>query len=320
MEPVVICTGFHLSGLHLRPEFMLSGVTVSCFLFSYLVVLAVDGARFAVKVPGRNLLLMGMMSAGLVAHTIFLLHQIGAESDGDTPQLLADWFQWAIVGAWGLAIICLFLIIRNPQGAVSLFMIPLILGLIGVASLVRDQPPFARETTINLWGLIHGVSLLCGTMFICLGMAFGVMYLLQSYRLKSKKRPSKTFRLPALEFLQTMNRFSIFATAVALGIGMISGIILTVNSEADVAWFSVLVSFGLFAWSATASVLELTSRGALGGGRRSPYLNIASFAILLIVFVIMLVSSHGQKQPTLENFSPTIGFSKLLLKQQEATS
>jgi hypothetical protein len=275
---------------------MLSGVTVSCFIFSYLVVLATDASRFAFKVPGRNALLIGMMAAGVLAHTIFLFYQFAAVSTGGTPQLLTNWFQWAVVSAWGLSITCLILIIRNPQGSISLFLIPLILGLIGIGSLVHDKPPFARETAISLWQYLHLVSLLCGTMFVCLGMAFGVMYLVQSYRLKAKKRPSKAFRLPALEFLQSMNRFSMIASAVGLGLGMLSGIILNINREEQISWLSVdfMLPLGLFLWCAAVSTLELTSQSALGG-RRTAYLNIASFALLLGVLGIILISTHGQR-------------------------
>lgn len=279
---------------------MLSGVSVSCFLLSYLVVLAVEAARFAIKIPGRQLVLIGMMSAGLIAHSIFLFYQFSLPlNDSPQPQLLSNWFQWSVLGAWGLALACLILMVRNPQGSVGLFLIPLVLGLIGMASLVRDAAAFERETTITIWRGIHGVSLLVGTMFICLGLAFGLMYLVQSYRLKSKLRPSKRFRLPPLEFLQSMNRLSIFASACGLGIGMLSGVILNFNREGQIAWLSssIVFTFALFAWSLVATGLEISSSGSLGG-RRSAYLVIANFLFLLIVLAFVLFSSHGQPSPS----------------------
>ncbi len=286
---------------------MLSGVSVSCFLLSYLVVFVVEAARFAVKIPGRQLVLIGMMSAGLVAHSIFLFYQFSLPlNDNPQPQLLSNWFQWSVLGAWGLALACLILMVRNPQGSVGLFLIPMVLGLIGMASLVRDAAAFERETTITIWRGIHGVSLLVGTISICLGLAFGLMYLVQSFRLKSKLRASKRFRLPPLEFLQSMNRLSIFASASGLGIGMLSGVVLNFNREGQIAWFSSSIVFtcALFAWSLVATGMELSSSGSLGG-RRSAYLVIANFVFLMIVLGFVLFSSHGQPTPTSQPREPS---------------
>ncbi len=275
---------------------MLSGVSVTCFLFSYLVVLVVEASRSLIKIPGRNLILIGMLVAGLIAHSIFLVNQFSLEdAQVGRPQLLANWFQWTVVGAWGLALACLILTLRDPNRSTGLFVIPLILVLIGVGQLLRDSEPFPVETTINVWRVIHGVSWLVGTMFICLGMAFGIMYLVQSYRLKNKRRSSEHFKLSTLEFLQSMNRLSLFSSAVALAVGLLSGIVLNLGREGYVSWFSgdILITCGLFASALTASVLEIVSRGSLGG-RRSAYLAIANFVILMLVMGIVLVSSHGQ--------------------------
>lgn len=272
---------------------MLTGVSVSCFLLSYLVVLVMEASRLILKYPGRNVLLIGMLSAGLLAHTIFLGNELLQGSA--QGQLLANWFQWTILGAWGLSVACLLLTIRNPNSATGLFLIPLILGLIGLAQLVRDVPPFSASTTVTVWRAVHGVSLLVGTMYICFGLACGVMYLVQSYRLKSKKRRSRFLKLPALEFLQSMNRLSLFASTIGLGIGLISGIVLNVSRDGQIAWFSgsILITFALFAFSLAASLIELSSSSPLGG-RQSVYLSIANFFFLILVLGVVLWSSHGQ--------------------------
>lgn len=271
---------------------MLSGVTVSCFLLSYLVVLAMEALRFVFKVPGRTKLLIGMLIAGLVAHSIFLVNQFIAT---DGSQLLANWFQWAVLGAWGLALAYLVLIIRNPQGSFGIFLIPFILALIGLGQLLRDSDPFQAEMTISVWRIIHGVSLIVGTMFICFGVSFGIMYLLQSHRLKKRKKRSPRFQLPTLEFLQSMNRLSLFASTIALAIGMVSGFILNLNRDGQLAWFSsgIVVSCALFGWALMASVVELAGKGSLGG-RKSAYLVIANFVFFVMVLGIVLWTSHGQ--------------------------
>lgn len=275
---------------------MLAGVTVSCFLLSYLVVLIVEALRFGFKLPGRTFLAIGMMAAGLFAHSIFLFNQFSyVTAQSEQPQLLSNWFQWCVLGAWGLALAGLILMLRNPNGSIGLFLVPVILSLIGLARLVQGIAPFQRETTITIWGSIHGVSLLVGTMFISLGLAFGIMYLVQSYRLKAKRRPSKKFRLPALEFLQSMNRLSVFASAICLAGGLVSGVVLNFNREGHIAWYSgsILVTFAIFIWLLIASIMELSTSSSLGG-RRSAYLVIANFVFLAIVLCFVLFSSHAQ--------------------------
>lgn len=275
---------------------MLAGVTVSCFLLSYLLVLLLEAARIYLKFPGRTLLVIGTLLAGVVAHSIFLTNQfwLGALTS-ERPQLLSNWFEWAVLGAWGLAVASLILTVRNPQGSIGLFLMPLVLTLIGLGLLLRDSSPFLPSTTVNLWLGIHGVGLLVSTMFIALGLAFGIMYLFQSYRLKMRRLSRVRIKLPTLEFLQSMNRLSIFAAAIGLAMGLISGIILNFNREGHIAWFSggIVFTFALFAWVLVAAILELASRGALGG-RRSAYLVIANFVFMVLVLAIMLYGSHGQ--------------------------
>ncbi len=271
---------------------MLTGVSLTCFLFSYLIVLFLELVRLFYRFPARHFLVLTGMLAGLLAHTIFLGNEIlGAGSD----RLLNNWFQWVSLGAWGLALTCTVLMARNRDGNVGLFLIPMILILLGLAALLRGGQPFVSTNAVTLWGRVHGVSLLLGTMFICQGFAFGIMYLLQSHRLKSKRNSTVRFRLPALEFLRSMNRLNLFASTAALGVGLLSGILLNISREGRVAWLSlgVLVSIALFVWVFVASILEYSSKGSLGG-RRSAYLSIANFIFLALVLVLVLLASHGQ--------------------------
>ncbi len=285
---------------------MLSGVSVTCFLLSYVVALGIEISRYAGKLPGRNLIQICMLAAGLAAHSIFLINQIASDLQDTPPQLLSNWFQWSILAAWGVAAACLVLTIRNPEKSISLFMIPVVLSLIALAQLVRNAASFQPNTSANLWKYVHGVSLWMGTMFICFGLAFGVMYLIQSGRLKSKKR-HRVFKLPALDFLQSMNRFSLFATSISLAFGLMSGVVLSVGSTGQVDWFSgsIVFTFVLFALSLIAAITELSSSGALGG-RQSAYLVIANFLFLSVVLGLVIFSDHAQ--PTENSETSAIQF------------
>src|SRR5690606_5837990 len=120
-------------------------------------------------------------------------------------------------------------------------------------------------------------------------------YLIQSYLLKSRRAVRARIRLPTLEFLQSMNRLSIFASLWGLAIGLISGIVLNFNREGQNSWFSggIIFTFALFIWVLLAAICELASRGALGVCR-SAYLAIANFVFMVLVLAVVLYGSHGQ--------------------------
>lgn len=280
---------------------MLTGVSLTCFLFSYLLVLLLEVWRLFYKLPARQVLILLGMGAGLLAHSIFLGNELFGDQSG---RVLSNWFQWVVLGAWGLAIACTVLMARNPAGNIGLFLLPLVLLLIGVATLVRGVEPFSNGSAVTFWGQAHGVSLLLGTMFIFQGLAFGLMYLVQSTRLKNKSKQRAFFRLPALEFLQSINRMTLFASAITLGIGMLSGVMLNL-ARGGVSWFGggTLVSFALFLWSAIAAILESRADNALGG-RRGAFLSIASFVFLVVVLISVIFSSHGQSETPSGNEKP----------------
>lgn len=267
-----------------------------CFLLSYLVVLAIEASRFVVRVPGRTILVISMLGAGLFAHSIFLANQLTVVSEIDgQPQLLVNWFQWIVLAAWGLAVACLFLTLRDPNRSMGLFMIPVVLVMIGISTLFQESEPFSPQTTIGIWKTIHGVSLLVGTMFICFGVAFGIMYLLQSNRLKNLSARTSSIKLPSLEFAHSMNRLSLFVSSASLAVGVLSGVILNVSRDGPIDWTSgsILFPFALFLWTLTATCFELLSTSSLGG-RRSAILVIANFVFLSLVMIVVWLSSHGQ--------------------------
>ncbi|GAB5403157.1 MAG: cytochrome c biogenesis protein CcsA [Aureliella sp.] len=269
---------------------MLTGVSVSCFLFSYLVVLGMEAGRLFLKLPAKGFLLIAMMAAGFLAHSIFLFNEFGS-----SQSLLGNWFQWTVLGAWALSGACLYLTFRNSESSTGLFLIPIILGLIGVAQLLRDSQPFQPQTTVTVWRMIHGVSLLVGTIFICFGCAFAIMYLLKSWRLKHRRMGKGPLKLPTLEFLQSINRMSLLTSTIGLAIGLISGIVLNINSQGPAIWLNsgIILTFVLFVVSLIASSLELSSPSSLGG-RRGAYLSLANFAFLALVLLLTMLSSHGQ--------------------------
>src|SRR6185503_3336335 len=135
-----------------------------------------------------------------------------AQSAG-TGAPLSSWYDWCLLGAWMLVATYLVIAVQRPQASVGVFLLPLVMALIGVAWLFRDSPAFPREEAKSIWGQLHGVSLLCGTVVVMLGFVAGLMYLVQSYRLKHKLPPRPGFQLPTLEWLQRVNKFSLYVSS-----------------------------------------------------------------------------------------------------------
>ena len=162
------------------------------------------------------------------------------------------------------------------------------------------RPPFPREQARHLWGQLHGLALLCGTVVVLLGFVAGIMYLVQSYRLKHKLPPRAGFQLPSLEWLQRINKFALYVSSGLLAVGLLSGIVLNVLKTAGqsgaVPWTDpVVISSGvLLVWLLASSIFEFAYRPAREG-RKVAYLTLASFVFLAAVlgFVLFGSSQHA---------------------------
>lgn len=275
---------------------MLSGITITCFAASYSVSLAAELSRLFFRARARMFVSVGFTAAGLLAHSLFLIAQARSETVGGGNIVpLSSWFDWCLIGAWLLAAVYLGVTLRRLENAVGVFLLPPVLGLIGVAVMLRHKTPFPRDEALGHWRMIHGVSLLFGTVAVTLGLVAGVMYLAQSYRLKHKLPPRPGFRLPSLEWLQRWNKIALHVSTVLLGFGLVSGIVMNAGrSSGSVAWTDpVVVSSGvLFAWLITATLFESLYKPARQG-RKVAYLTLASFIFLTLVLLFVLSGRHA---------------------------
>jgi ABC-type transport system involved in cytochrome c biogenesis permease subunit len=276
----------------------LSGVTVLCFFASYLVALALEVSRLFFRMPVRMVLLLGFAAAGLVAHTAYLIHRAMA-----TQLPLSSWHDWYLIVAWLLAAAYLGLAWRRPQTNVGLFLLPVVVGLVGVAWRLPGDVLFARQSALALWGMAHGGMLLIGTVAVLLGFVAGVMYLFQSWRLKHRLPPQWGVRLPSLEWLQTANRRALVASSLSLALGLIAGIVLNAvqgaaGSTPLVPWTDhvVLGSAVLLAWLVAAMLFEWLYKPAQQG-RKVAYLTVANFVFLAMVLAMLLSGKSAHPGP-----------------------
>jgi hypothetical protein len=282
---------------------MTTGVTISCFLLSYLIALALELSRLYLKMPWRMVAIFVMAALALLTHGLYLWDRLCAQDDAGHWGLPQSLFEWGLVAGWILAAVYCFLLIRRPTNAIGPFLLPLVLGIIVAAITVRSGQPFDRTEGIGVWRYIHGGSLSLGMVAVAVGFAASLMNLYQEYRLKTKRGFAGGLRLPSLEYLHTLGRGCLVIATVAIAGGLISGIVLNVERSGSVKWFDggIVFSFGLLIWLLMASILEW--QAARRATSWSAYLNIASFLIVVIALALVFAKPHGRK-PSLPALLP----------------
>ena len=275
---------------------MLSGISIICFAGCYVVTLVLETSRLFFRSGIRGAMMLACAGAGLFAHTVYLANR-AAESTGSP---LSSKQEWCLLAAWLLVAIYLYLIYYHRDRSFGVFILPLALALIGVGKIVTDSEPFAREPASRVWGAIHGVSLLLGTVAVLIGFVAGLMYLGQDYRLKRKLPPLRGLRLPSLEWLRRANGRTIALSLLFLGVGIVSGVILNVlenDSRNDrLPWSDpfVLSTFLMFVWMLLTTVIGHFYKPARVG-HKVAYLTVVSFIFLVIALGIGLsvVTDHA---------------------------
>lgn len=274
----------------------LANVTVTCFAASYLVAWLLEGSRLFFRSGVRGAVMIFFAAAGLLAQTIFLAQRA---ISGPQPPLSSS-FDWCLLTAWVLVVAYLYLTYYFPRSAIGIILLPLVLALVFAASRWASQSPIASSSATRVWGAVHGVFLLLGTVAVMVGFVAGVIYLLQSYRLKHKLASFGGFRFPSLEWLENVNSRVIFVSTLMVGGGFLSGIILRIVRDRTspampwsdpVIWSSAL----MLAWLLAASIFSAVYRPARQG-QKVAYLTVVSFIFLAFALGALLVggSEHGK--------------------------
>ena len=188
-------------------------------------------------------------------------------------------------------------------------MLPLVLVLIAVASLFRHAEPFPRSQALYVWGMVHGMALLLGSVVALLGFIAGAVYLAQSYRLKKKLPPPRGLRLPSLEWLQQASQQALLLSSWILAAGLLAGVVLyLVQDENRMPWNDpvVWISAVLFIWLAVVFVFQARYKPARQG-RKVAYLTLASFVVLALVLALVLLVPSRHASPPSNASLPTSG-------------
>lgn len=279
----------------------LNKITITCFAASYLVVLGLEISRVFFNVRFRRVILVGFAIAGLFAHTVYLFAQglLDIQSNGIW---LSNWTAWCLTAAWLFSAAYLWFSLRKHESVVGVFLMPVLIALVIAGVVLYEAPEFMLHEARTGWSLIHGYSLLLGTVSVALGFVFGLVYLIQANRLKRKLPQSPMFRLPSLEWLQTCCERCLYISLGLLALGFVSGIAINLMSQGEqgneikVAWTNPVVwsSAILFAWLLVITILNSLYRPTQPG-RKVAYLMVCCFLFLVFELAIVWIAGHAEQ-------------------------
>ena len=273
---------------------------VLCFAGTYGLALLCELARLVVRSRFRWHLTVALTALAWVVHTLFLANL----ALKDMLFLPATAFESGMVLAWIVALIGLYFMVHWPrQVAVGIFILPLVLGLVVIASFAPRESNWLDEGMFAFWGTVHGIFLLGGAVSTCLAFAAGLMYLAQMRRLKLKRPAPFGFALPSLEQTERVNRAAITVAFPLLTFGLLIGLILSVKVHGmagetgfNLTWTDPKVVSALGMWLVFAVLLHARFRPAMRG-RSVMVLTIVAFAFLVFTWVgieaLHLPTAHG---------------------------
>jgi ABC-type transport system involved in cytochrome c biogenesis permease subunit len=265
---------------------LLERVTVFCFAASYGVAFLLELLQLFRPRPLVRLLGLGFGAAGLLAHTIFLGVQ--------RPDLVSRYGSLLFL-AWILAVFYLYGTLHHARIAWGLFVLPLVLGLVGLAVLCGREPASSDEFWLlrllspegeRFWVIVHLVLLLLGSVGTCVGFVASLMYLFHARRLRSKTLPGQGVKFLSLERLEEMNRRAIVWAFPLLTAGVVVGMALLAQSADPVrSWADVRALSAVALWLVFVILLYLRYTLHVRG-RRVAILTIVAFVLLVVTLAV----------------------------------
>jgi ABC-type transport system involved in cytochrome c biogenesis permease subunit len=275
----------------------LSRLSVLCFAGTYLLALASDLVRLAVRNAGRWYLTVALTALGWAVHTAYLGNLAWRYQEVPVTTVRES----LLVLAWILAAIDLYLIVRSPRPlAVGVFILPVVVAMSGFAALEGGRASWTGwGGWLGFWGTVHGLFLLFGAVATCVAFVAGLMYLAQANRLKRKRPPGQGLALPSLEQSERLNRGAITVAFPLLSFGFLIGLALIVASHregaAALSWTDPKVLSGLGLWAVFAVLLHARFRPSMRG-RRVMLLSVIAFLFMIFTWVgvgLIVPTEHG---------------------------
>ena len=239
---------------------------------------------------GFNVLVL----TGLIAQSAFLI--VTMQMDLAKSMFPSGWFVWGNLGAWLLIAGLVLQLNHRRMHVFGLFVLPVALLFFGLAYFAHRPSADEQATTPMIWRGLHAGSLVVGSLAAVVAFSAGVLYMMQSNRLK-QKRPSLGSAIPSLEKLQLLGERGLLFATLAVGLGWMSGVLMNLVAQAGqpiVVWSHPVVWTAslLFGWLLAATAFGVCYEPARYG-RKVAYLTIATGLFLAVELLVVWWSGHG---------------------------
>ena len=229
-------------------------------------------------------------AAGFLAHTATLGMAIIA-----TRQVPIMTFRDAMsFFSWGLVLVFLVVGLKRGLQVLGAFILPLAFLSLVSATLAPVEAGAIAPVFQTVW--VHVTLSILGTIGFAIAFVAGLMYLMQERLLKSKQFNVLNFKLPPLDFLDTLNQRSILFGFPLLTLGILTGAVsaqLTIGTY--LSWNPEQV-WALITWVFYFAVLM--GRVTVGWrAKRAAYLTIVGFAGVILTFIGILMKSPQPVAP-----------------------
>lgn len=282
---------------------MLDRLSILCFGGTYTLALLADLARVRWGARASWKLVIGLLALGWAVHGIYLANH--GLNEGRLP--VATMFDSMMMLAWILAAIELYLLVRAGRpSAVGFFLTPLLLAVVVMGGLVAPRGAWAPDSggPARFWGAIHGILLMAGAVSTFVAFAAGLMYVVQSRRLKRKQLSKSGLSLPSLEQSERINRIAITLSFPMLTFGLFIGVMLNyvIGRSATggaLSWTDPKLLSAMAMWLVFAALLHARFRPAMRG-RRVMWLTSIAFGFLVFTWVgvgWLVPTAHGGARP-----------------------
>lgn len=155
----------------------------------------------------------------LVLHAVFLILRYAVTSRADVLSLSA----YTHIAAFFILFVSFWVEQRMKARFFMLFTIPVGLLFWFMAVLAENHVQAAAAVRPPFWLWAHLGLLLGGVVSLILAFSGAVMYLLQSWQLKSKHVGSVFMRLPSLDVLDRLHFRSLSVGVILFSLGVLSG-------------------------------------------------------------------------------------------------
>ncbi len=206
---------------------------------------------------------------------------------------MSDPFDAFLVFGLMLALTVMYFRWKRHLRALSFFLLPMIVLLlvIGLLLAIMHRDEGQPLNYLNVWTLLHIVTLIAATVCFALACVGGVVYLLAARQLRRKGMAvsHRWIGLPSLESIETLNRWLIYGGFPLLSISTVAGVLRLYQEHAQTTQPAAggghtKIAMGILSWLIYAVLLHVPLNPRFRG-RRAAWLSIAGFILFIATFV-----------------------------------